>query len=44
MILGYITMAALHAELLGGQPLSAEAIAGQSAFLRRMSRAFWESS
>ncbi len=44
MILGYITMAALHAELLGGQPLSAEAVAGQSAFLRRMSRAFWESS
>lgn len=44
MILGYITMAALHAELLGGQPLSARAIAGQSAFLRRMSRAFWESA
>jgi TetR/AcrR family transcriptional regulator len=44
MILGYITMAALHAELLGGEPLSAEAIAGQSAFLRRMSRAFWESA
>jgi len=42
MILGYITMAALHSELLGGQPLSAKAIAGQSAFLRRMSRTFWE--
>jgi TetR/AcrR family transcriptional regulator len=44
MILGYITMAALHSELLGGQPLSADSIASQSAFLRRMSRTFWESS
>jgi AcrR family transcriptional regulator len=43
MILGYVTMAALHAELLGGDPFAPEALAGQSAFLRRMSRAFWES-
>jgi TetR/AcrR family transcriptional regulator len=44
MILGYVTMAALHAELLGGRPFEKEALAGQSAFLRRMSRAFWESA
>jgi AcrR family transcriptional regulator len=42
MILGYITLAALHSELLGGDPLSPERIARQTDFLRRMSRAFWE--
>jgi AcrR family transcriptional regulator len=44
MILGYVTMANLHAELLGGEPFAEAAIAGQRTFLRRLSRSFWERS
>ena len=42
LILGYVSMASLHAELFGGDPFAPEAFAGQTEFLRELSRTLWE--
>ncbi len=44
LISGYVTLAPLHARLLGEDPLGEESLAGQRDFLRLASRALWKSS
>jgi TetR/AcrR family transcriptional regulator len=44
LISGYVTLAPLHARLLGEDPLGEESLLGQRDFLRLASRALWRSS
>jgi hypothetical protein len=41
LISGYVTLAPLHARLLGEDPLGEASIAGQHGFLRLVARALW---